>query len=341
MRRMRLPVRVSEEARALQERSLVVDLHTDSLLASRILGLDLAEKHRAPRGLSPWMLHADIPRLREGGVDAVFLGIVTHPWPRKAFERALAYISHAHRLVEENPEDLLFAAGPEQVEQARSTNRMAVLIGVEGMHILGGRIERIEVLYRLGARYITLAHFTTNVFAASSADIFRRGAVLSEKGIMAVEIMNELGMMIDLSHTHTDVIREVCWLTRKPVIVSHGATRAVRPVFRNLTDEDIYNVAGTGGVIGLIYASNWLSTGFSTPHLSVVVDHADHIKKLVGADHIALGSDWDGGIKTPDGMADASDLPALTQLFLDRGYSQEEIEKILGLNFMRVFRETS
>jgi membrane dipeptidase len=153
--------------------------------------------------------------------------------------------------------------------------------------------------------------------------------------------MNELGMMIDVSHTHTDLIAEVCGLLGQPVIVSHGAAAALRPTFRNLTDQDIKNVAGTGGVIGLIYSSEWLAPRGSEPHLSVIVDHADYIKGLVGIDHIALGSDWDGSITTPDGMRDATDLPALTQLFFDRGYGAGEVEKVLGLNFMRVFRQVT
>jgi membrane dipeptidase len=209
------------------------------------------------------------------------------------------------------------------------------------MHMLGGSLDRIEKFYGLGVRYITMAHFTSNRFAVSSADSTKEHAELGALGFEAVEVMNELGMMIDVSHTHTDLIAEVCRLSSQPVIVSHGAASALRPTFRNLTDEDIKNIAGTGGVIGLTYCAEWLAPRRSKPHLSVVVDHADHIKGLVGIDHIALGSDWDGLITTPDGMRDATDLPALTQLFFDRGYDADEVEKILGINFMRVFRQVT
>lgn len=341
MRRVRMPVEVKEETLEFHRRALVVDLHTDSLLASRILGLDLSKRHRAPRGMTPWMLHADIPKLAEGGVDAAFLGIVTHPWPRKAYQRAQRGIRHAGYVLKTNESTTSVATSPSGIEEAREAGRIALLMGVEGMHMLGGRLERIEDFYRKGVRYITMAHFTSNRFAASSADRWRRASGLGPLGIQAVETMNSLGMMIDVSHAHTGVIAEVCRRSRQPVIVSHGAAAAVNPTFRNLSDEDIRNVAGTGGVIGLIYASYWLSGGPSTPHLGVVVDHADHIRKVAGIDHIALGSDWDGLIKTPDGMNDASDLPALTQLFFDRGYEAGEVEKILGLNFMRVFRQVS
>lgn len=331
---------VSAETLEFHRRCLVVDLHTDCLIAAKIGGLDLSKRNRAPWGVTaPWMLHADIPKLREGGVDAVFLGIVSHPWPRGGFERATANLDFADHVFEKYSGDLAFAGDPAGIEVARKSGKIAALLGVEGMHMLGGRPGRIEELYRRGVRYITLTHFTSNRFAASSADPFRRGARLGPQGIEAVEIMNGLGMIIDVAHTHTGVVSDVCRLSSRPVIASHSASCAVRPVFRNMTDRDIKDVAETGGVIGLIFASNWLSTARPVPHLEVVVDHADHIRGLVGVDHLALGSDWDGLIKTPDGMRDAADLPALTQLFFDRGYSPEDVEKILGLNFMRVFRE--
>ncbi len=341
MRREEYRVEVSKETMEFHRRALVVDLHTDCLIAARILGRDLSRRHRAPEGFMPWRLHADIPKLREGGVDAVFLGVVTHPWPRKAYARAIRVIHYERYVVAKNSEDVAPATTPEEIEEARREGKIAVLMGVEGMHMLGGRVERIEDLYRLGVRYITMAHFSSNRFVTSSADPIARHARLGTLGIQAVDVMNGLGMIVDVSHTHTDIIAEVCRRSSQPVIVSHGAVCAIRPVFRNLTDDDIRNVAGTGGVIGLIYAANWLSPGRAVPDLDIVVDHADHIRRLVGVDHIALGSDWDGFIEVPRGMGDAADLPALTQLFFDRGYSPEEVEKILGLNFMRVFREVT
>jgi membrane dipeptidase len=340
MRRIKKRVTVSTETLEFHRRALVIDLHTDCLIAARIGGLDLSRRHQAPWGLTaPWMLHADIPKLREGGIDAVCMGIVTHPWPHRAYQRALVNISYADYVLDKYRKDLALARTPDQIESARREGRIAVMLGVEGMHMLAGRSERIELLYDRGVRYVTLAHFTTNRFAVSSADPFRRRAKLGALGTEAIEIMNGLGMMVDVAHVHSDVVADVCRRSRQPVIASHSATRAINPVFRNMTDDDIKAVAGTGGVIGLIYASNWLAGSRPTPHLEVVVDHADHIRRVAGVDHLALGSDWDGFIKTPDGMRDAADLPALTQLFFDRGYGPEEVEKILGLNFMRVFRE--
>lgn len=332
-------IRVGEEALELHRCSLVVDLHTDCLIASKLFGLDLGKRHRSPEGIATWKLHADIPKLKDGGLDAVFFGIVTYPWLPGAYGRARDGIGHARFVARKHSDRLAFTTTPEGIEEARRSGKITMLLGVEGMHMLGGKVERVEELHRLGVSYITMAHFTTNAFAASSADPWRKHPSLSEAGRSAVRLMNRLGMMVDVAHTHSDVLAEACDLSRQPVIVSHSATRARRPAFRNMSDEDIRNVAATGGAIGVIFASNWLATGMRKPPLDVVVDHADHIRELVGIDHLALGSDWDGFIMTPRGMRDASDLPALTQLFLDRGYSPEDTEKILGLNLMRVFRQ--
>ncbi len=331
---------VSEEVLEFHKRALVIDLHTDCLIASRVLGLDLGKRHRAPWGLSsPWFLHADIPKMREGGIDAVFFGIVTHPLPLGAYDRAWRNIKFAHYTFRKHSDRLFFTLKSDDIIEAKRKGKIAALLGVEGMHMLNGAVDRISDFYDKGVRYITMAHFTSNKFAASSADPFKKEFKLGKKGVEAVELMNELGMMIDVSHTHSDVLRDVCRISTAPVIASHTATRALRPVFRNMSDNDIKIVAETGGVIGLIYASDWLSGGIRRTNLSAVVDHADHIKKIVGTDFIALGSDWDGFIRTPREMKDASDLPALTQLFFERGYKHEEVEKILGLNFLRVFRQ--
>ncbi|MHB8896382.1 MAG: dipeptidase [Candidatus Geothermincolia bacterium] len=330
---------ISEEAAALHRRAFVIDLHTDSLITAQVLGRDLSKSHRPPAGFQPWMLHADVPRMKEGGLNAVFLGIVTHPWPHGAIERARRNLRYGRYVIKKNSESLGLATSPDEIKKLNKSGKIAVLFGVEGMHMLSGRLESVKELYDLGARYISLAHFTSNAFATSSADPFKREVNTNRLCAAAVELMNSLGMIVDLAHAHTGLIGQVCKATRAPVIVSHGATKALRPTFRNLSDEDIFAVAATGGVIGIIYATQWLGMKGADVHIGSIVDHADHVRKLVGVDHLALGSDWDGFIATPPELPDVAALPTLTQEFLDRGWSSEEVEKILGLNFMRVFRQ--
>ena len=291
--------------------------------------------HKLPSG----ELHTDVPRLREGGVDAVFYGIVTHPIPLGAYGRALRNIHFARREFEKT--GVSFCTSPDQILAARERGAVAGLLGLEGFHMLEGRVERLADLYRLGVRYAGMTHFTSNAFAVSSASKLRKHGRLNARGYEALEACESLGMMVDLAHVHTDIINEVCIRATKPVIVSHGATYAVRPIFRNLTDRDIRSVASTGGVIGLFYKAEWIAPEGQPATLATVVDHADHIKRLVGARHIALGSDWDGLIATPAGMRGAEDLPALTQIYLQRGYSPEEVTGILGGNFMRAFKDAT
>jgi len=331
--------RISEEARALHESSLVVDMHADSLMAAKVMRRDFRKRHRPPRGWQPWLLHADVPRLREGGVDAVCCGIVTHPFPAGARKRARASIQYARGVLAKGSRELALAGSPGDIRRARGEGRIAVLFGIEGMHMLSGGLEAIEEFYGLGARYVTLAHFTSNAFAVSSADPFRATARPGGRLAEALDLMTSLGMMIDLAHVHTDIIEWTCRRSRVPVIVSHGACAALRPTFRNLTDSDIRNVTATGGVVGVIYATGWLTPRGHGAGLSDIVDHADHVRGLVGAGHVALGSDWDGLISTPPDLPDAAALPALTQAFLDRGYDPDEVRGVLGGNFMRVFTE--
>lgn len=331
--------RVSEEARALHESSLVVDMHTDSLMAAKVMRRDLYRTHRPPRGWQPWLLHADVPRLREGGVDVVCCGIVTHPFPAGARKRARANIEYGRSVVMKGSGELTLAGSPEDIRRAGREGGMAALFGIEGMHMLSGGLDAIEEFYGLGARYITLAHFTSNAFAVSSADPFRGTARPKGRLAEALDLMTSLGMMVDLAHVHTDIIEWACKRSEVPVIVSHGACAALRPTFRNLSDADIRNVAATGGVVGVIYSTGWLTPRGRGAGVSDVVDHADHIRRLVGARHVALGSDWDGLISTPPDLPDAAALPALTQGFLDRGFGPDEVRGVLGGNFMRVFTE--
>ncbi len=339
MPKKRIGKTVDDETLEFHRRAFVIDLHTDSLIAARLLRRDLSREHGPPAGFQPWRLHADVPRMRKGGLNAVFLGIVTHPWPRGAYQRALRNLRYGRRVIDRNCDELAPATTAGDIERANRQGKIAVLFGVEGMHMLGGRLDRIGDLYDRGVRYVTLAHFTSNAFAVSSADPFARRAAGGRLIAEAVERMNAVGMMVDLAHVHTDLIGRVCRLSKAPVIVSHGATKALRPTFRNLSDEDIRNVARTGGVIGIIYAREWLGPRGGDVRIGAIVEHADHVRRLVGVDHLALGSDWDGFISTPPEIPDAASLPVLTRAFLDRGYSHEEVEKVLGLNFMRVFRE--
>lgn len=329
---------VSPEARELTKRAFVIDLHTDSLVTAHVLGRDLSKRHTAPDGFMPWRLHADIPKLKEGGIDAVCLGIVTHPLPLGARRRALENLRYGRHVVRRNEDSMTLAGSPDDIDRAREEGKIAVLFGVEGMHMLSGDLGAITEFYELGARYVTLAHFTSNRFAVSSADPFARRVKVNERLAATLELMNSLGMIVDVAHVHPDLIQQVCARSEVPVIVSHGATQALRPTFRNLSDEDIVRVASTDGVIGVIYATEWLGRRADGVSIGAIVDHADHIRKLVGPDHVALGSDWDGFISTPSELPDAAALPALTQAFLDRSWPTEDIEKLLGGNFMRVFR---
>ncbi len=318
----------------------VVDLHTDSLIAARIIGYDLGKRHMPPLGFMPWMLHADFPRLREGGVNAVWLGIVAFPYPSSTcFSRAVRMIEFAHQVIGRCASQAELAVTPEQMLAVAEKGKIAVMLGLEGLHMAGEDLANLEEFYLRGVRYVGMAHFTDNSFASTNFRS-RTGSGLSPLGRMAVSWMNRRGVIIDLAHTHTRCIYGVCELSRAPVIISHTGIGGVRAATRNASDEDIRMVAETGGVVGVIYATTWISRKLF-PRLHEVADHIDYLRDRVGIDHIALGSDWDGFIMLPRGMRDARDLPHLFRILEERGYSPEEISRIAGKNFLRVWQKVT
>ncbi len=318
----------------------VIDLHTDSLIAARLFGYDLGKRHLPPLGFMPWMLHTDFPRLKEGGINGVWLGIVTIPYPPDTcFRRAIERIEFAHEVIRRCASQVELALTPEEMLAAMDKGKIAVMLSVEGLHMAEEDLANLEAFYLRGVRCVGMAHFTSNAFASTNFHA-KAETGLSALGKAAVRWMNRMGIVIDLAHTHTRCVREVCEITEAPVIISHTGLSGIRPAQRNASDDDIRLVADTGGVVGVIYATTWISEKVF-PTLQEVVDHIDYLRDKVGIDHVALGSDWDGLIMLPRGMRDARDLPRLFHLLEERGYSQKEISKIAGGNFLRTWRRVT
>lgn len=333
---------VSTQARNLHTSSFVMDLHTDTLLIIEGLGYDFGERHWPPFGFMPWMGHVDIPRAREGGLDAMFLGIVANPLWGDGREQVRKTLRVAHeQVLQRYGGQIELARTADDFPRIAAKGKIAVQFLLEGAHGLGataGAEDFLDEMYAQGVRVVGLAHFTNNDYAASSAsgDPDRPG--LSEAGKRALRHMNDIGMAVDLAHAHPESFREAAAMSKAPVIVSHTGVAAKKDVFRNLQDWQIKAVAKTGGVIGVMFAPQWLSTDLHPP-TQTIVDHMLHIKKLVGAKYIALGSDYDGFIWMPKGMWDVTDLPKLTDAMLASGFTPEEVKGILGENILRVLRE--
>jgi membrane dipeptidase len=366
----------SVAARAL-DHAIIIDTHADTPQLMLDEGYDLADPD------SPFMI--SIPKMRTGHLGAVFFSIwVDVDWPKQdLIHRALDLIDATDQQVARHSDVLGLATTADDVERLHREDKIAVLMGVEGGHELQGDLRALDIYYRLGVRYMTLTHTRNDELADSSGDK-PQWKGLSPLGRQAVARMNQLGMMVDISHVSDNTFYDALAVTKAPLIASHSSCRALCKAPRNLTDDMIRALAKNGGVMDINYYSGFLSPayrdGFAkiekqvdreisqararyakegkrlsypedvrierrftkdlpAPSYTVIADHIDHAVKVGGIDHVGLGSDFDGIDTPPRGMEDVSKIPALVSELARRGYSEEDLEKILGGNVLRVMRQ--
>jgi membrane dipeptidase len=368
---------ITPQARELHFSSIVIDTHDDT--TQRLLDpkFDLGVRH-SDGGI-------DIPRMREGGLTAIFLsiyipGTITGP---TAVQRALDQIAAVRETVARHPNDLVLCTTASEIRAAKGHDQIAVLTGVEGGHMINDSLANLDKFYALGVRYMTLTHMVNTDWADSSTDKPEHNG-LSEFGKQVVREMNRLGMMVDVSHVSDKTFYDVLKTSTAPVIASHSSCRALCNAPRNMTDDMIKALAAKGGVVQINYHVGFLSQQFqdaqkNNPQLgqeieaeskkrcgnneacqlieadkivrdmveqgklprvdwAEIVNHIDHAVKLVGAEHVGLGSDFDGA-DMPYGMEDASHLPQITNVLLAKGYSASDIQKILGGNTLRLMQD--
>jgi len=346
------PYPVSDAARALHGTLMVGDWHADSLLWQR----DISK--RGTRG------HVDLPRLIEGGVALqVFSAVTKSPagqnyaansadafdnitplaigqlWPPRTWdslvERAVYQAERLHRVARRAPDRLTVITTRTELEAhlaARLDGGTAVggLLGIEGAHALEGDIANMDRLEAAGHRIIGLHHFFDNALGGSLHGLSNAG--LTDFGRDVVREIEARGMVLDLAHSHAQVARDVIAMTDMPVIVSHTGLHGFCPVQRNFEDALMIAVARTGGVIGLGYWGSILCRDATPEAIAAMIVQA---VDTVGADHVSLGSDFDGSVKT---AFDTSELPALTHALRDAGLDEVTIAKVMGGNMIRVLR---
>jgi membrane dipeptidase len=314
----------------VHRRAFLFDLHND-VMELCVNGYQLGVRHTTN--------HSDLPRFRDGGVDAQMLSIWPDPnqFPSTSYQRSTQMIDSFNVQVARNPATFAQARTSAEIFQANAAGKLAGVLGVEGGHAIENDLNKLNVLYQRGARYMTITWNNSTAWATSAADPQSATRGLSEFGRQVIRTMDSLGMIIDVSHVGIRTIEDILQVTTKPIIASHSGARALRNHYRNLTDAQIISIAQRGGVVGVVFYPPFLSaTG--TVNIDTVVRHIDYIKNLVGIDYVALGSDFDGIEVTPVGLEDVTKFPALTMALLRRGYSPSEVRKILGENYLRVFR---
>ncbi len=284
--------------------------------------------------------HTDIPRLQQGGVDIQFFSIWVSPTGyTNYFDQALVMRDLFYSELAANPSTIEQATTMSQALQINSQNKIAGVIGVEGGHHIENSLDKIDTLYNAGMRYLTITWNNSTSWAISAQDSRTLVQGLSNFGRDVIRKLDSLGVIIDVSHVGIRTISDILAVTQNPIIASHSGARAISDHYRNLSDYQIQAIASNGGVIGIVFYPPFLTS--PTPaYISDVIAHIDHIVNLVGTDHVAIGSDFDGiGTNVVVGLEDVSKYPDLTLALLEHGYTEQEVAKILGGNFRRVFEQ--
>ena len=375
-------VKQDEKVLKIHKKALTVDTHCDTPMNLLDGNFDIGIRNKPPQN------RVDFPRMKEGGLDAMFFAAFTGQKPRTPENIAEAYKT-ANEMIEATKAACLkynnlaeVAYRADDAARLEKQGKLAIYIGMENGFPLGTDISRVKEFYDKGVRYITLCHSYNNDICDSSSD--KKGPEhngLSSFGKQVVKEMNRLGIMVDVSHISDKSFYDVIETSAAPVIASHSSVRAIAHHNRNMTDEMIKALAKNGGVIQICLLDEYVKDPDTTsvyyqkrkefysnyearsaamtdeqkrelrkewralsekypkplPTVSDYVDHIDYVKKLVGIDYVGIGSDFDGGGGLAD-CADVSQFPNITAEMLKRGYTAEEIEKVWGGNFFRVFK---
>ncbi len=369
----------AQDYRQIHNDAILVDSHNDIITTCLTKGYSFDQNLKGKT-------YSDLQRMKQGGVDVQVFSIWCDGLQKDPYAYANRQIDTLYAWVARNPGAMMIVKTPAQLEQAVKEHKLASMMGVEGGHMIENKIANLEALFARGVRYMTLTWNNPTPWATSAMaethDTMLHGQKkgMTDFGIKIVKRMNELGMMVDLSHVGEQTFWDAINTTTKPVIVSHSCVYSLCPVFRNMKDDQIKAVGKNDGVIQLNFYSGFVDSNFEKkkkifnekhkaerdallaknadayfaddylytkykdevqsmrPPMSMLLDHLDYIVKLIGVDHVGMGSDFDGSESTPLGLDGVEDYPKITKALLERGYSKTDIEKILGGNFIRVFK---
>ena len=370
----------AQSYKKLHEKAIVIDTHNDFISTGIEKGKSFDQDLKG-------ITHSDLNRMKKGGIDVQVFSIFCDENYGKGTAYAFANreIDTLYATVARNPDRMMIVRNSKDLQTAVGSGKLGAMMGVEGGHMIEDEISNLEKLYARGARYMTLTWNNSTSWASSAVD--ERGKKdlghpygLNSLGEQIVRRMNELGMIVDISHVGEKTFYDALRISTKPVIASHSCVYSLCPVPRNLTDDQIKTLGKNGGVIQLNFYSGFVDSSFREknnafirkhqkekdsllknnpsdfyanlylhekykdeidgvrPSLTQLIDHLDHIVKLIGVDHVGLGSDFDGINSSPRELNDVTDMPLITQELIKRGYTKTDINKILGGNFIRVLK---
>ena len=344
----------NDTAARTHETSIVIDAHNDTVLRLVEKGPFITETRGKfdnigdkNKFLSPPLTlseesessRIDLPKAEKGGINCLIFACWVSPRYSNPLSRLFSYLDTLESEIQKT-EGIKPAKDYDGLQNNIKNSKISALISVEGGLPLHENLSVLRMLNKLGVTSLTLTHLHRNALGDGSA--CESDSHLTNFGREVINEMNQLGMIVDLAHINRKGFFDAIQESSDPVIVSHANVNSLTSHHRNLTDKQLVRLADNGGVIGLSFVSNFLQNSEgneeSTASIDDLLDNVDYLKDLVGIDHIGIGSDFDGGGELSD-LHDISDLPKITKGLVQRGYSSGEIEKILGENFMRLFKE--
>lgn len=370
----------AQDYKKIHDKAIVADSHNDILTAcmEKKVSMDQDLKGRT---------HSDLNRWKEGGLDVQIFSVWcdgNQPNPNAWANREMDTLD---AVIKRNPDKITMVRNSKELQKAVKAKKLAAMFGVEGGHMIENNLDNLNKLYERGTRYLTLTWNNSTPWATSAMlETTKKDSLahahkgLTDFGKQVVQRMNELGMMVDVSHVGEQTFWDVINTTTKPIIASHSNAWALCPIFRNLKDEQILAIGKNGGVIDLNFYSGFVDSTFrlketkfmlshareldslkksgvqqdyaltmisekyaaevqsAKPPMSMLLDHLDYIVKLIGVNHVGLGSDFDGISAAPQQLDDVTSYPLISKALLDRGYSAKDITKIMGGNLLRVMK---
>ncbi|MFS2185094.1 dipeptidase [Mucilaginibacter sp. Mucisp84] len=367
----------AQNVQQIHQKAVLIDAHNDVISNELITKVDLS-KHQSEGNF-------DLVRAKEGGLDAQIFSI----WCGESYGKGSGFafanreIDSLYALIKRNPDKIALVRNTKELKKAVADKKLAALIGVEGGHMIEDRMDYIDSLAKRGMRYLTLTWNNSTSWATSARDeVTKKDSLkhlgLTDYGKQIVKHLNELGVMVDVSHVGERTFYDVLATTTKPVIASHSCAYSIDPFRRNLKDDQLKALAKNGGVVCINFYSGFVDSTYTPkvlkflalhkteldslakvyhdvdlanirinalyksesdklrPPLELLIKHIDYIVKLIGVDYVGIGSDFDGAESYPLGLDSVADYPKITVELLKLGYSQKDIDKILGENVMRV-----
>ena len=358
-------------------KSVLVDTHNDAPTAC------IEKKVSFDQDLTG-INHSDLKRFKEGGLDYQLFSIWCDGEKVNPYAWAMREMDTIDAVAARNPDKMVVAKDWKTIKSTLKAGKIVAQYGVEGGHMIEDDIKKLDTFYNRGVRYMTLTWNNSPSWASSHTDEksnkFNQAKGLNDFGKQVIQRMNQLGIIVDVSHIGEATFWDAINTTTKPVIASHSNAYSICPVSRNLKDDQIKAIGKNGGVICLNFFSGFVDSNFSKkdmafrkahtaeldsllatgiqreyaftllsdkykeeseaikPTIEQLMQHFDHIVKLIGINHVGIGSDFDGINSAPQGLSTVLDYPNFTKALIARGYSNKDIKKVLGGNFLRVYR---